>query len=175
MRCGTRENRENMSTNLTPEALLDRLRELGIDTVTHRHPPLRTVEESKALRGDLPGTHCKNLYLRDHKKRNFLVVTLEDKPIDLKGLPDKIGSGRLSFGTADRLREFLGVEPGSVTPFALANDPDGLVAVTLDAEMLEHAPLNYHPLVNTMTTAISPDDLVRFVRATGREPRIVRL
>jgi len=159
----------------TPEDLFRRLEELGIETTTHHHPPLFTVEESRQLRGDLPGGHHKNLYLRDKKKRNYLVVLPEEKQIDLKALPAVIGSDRLSFGSADRLREFLGVEPGAVTPFALINDAAGAVTVILDEEMLACDPLHYHPLDNAMTTAIAPDDLLRFIRATGHEPRILRL
>ncbi|MEQ9641634.1 MAG: prolyl-tRNA synthetase associated domain-containing protein [Alphaproteobacteria bacterium] len=159
----------------TPEDLFRRLDELGIATTTVEHPPLFTVEDSKALRGQLPGGHCKSLYLRDKKKRNYLVVALEDQAVDLGTLPDRIGAGRLSFGSADRLMEFLGVIPGSVTPFALINDPEQRVNVVLHKAMLEHDPLNYHPLVNTMTTAIRPDDLLKFIRAGGHEPTIVDL
>ena len=159
----------------TPDALFVRLRELGIETSTVEHPPLHTVEESKQLRGVLPGGHCKNLLLRDKKKRNWLVVTLEDKPVDMKSLPDKIGAGRLSFASAERLMEFLGVNPGSVTPFALINDPEQQVTVVLDEEMLDHDLLNYHPLENTRTTAIARDDLLRFIAACGHQPLRVRL
>jgi Ala-tRNA(Pro) deacylase len=151
------------------------LNKLGIKVAVHEHPPLRTVQQSKELRGDLPGGHCKNLFLRDHKKRNFLVVTLEDRPIDLAALAGKIGSGRLSFATSDRLMEFLGVEPGAVTPFALINDATQAVNVALDAGMLKLSPLNYHPLVNTMTAAIAPADLLKFIRACGHQPAIVDL
>lgn len=159
----------------TPEDLFRRLEALGIETITHEHPPLFTVEESKALRGSMPGGHHKNLFLRDKKKQTWLVVMPEDKDIDLKTLPDRIGSARLSFGSADRLMEFLGVTPGSVTPFALINDTDQAVNVVLDAQMLEVSPLNYHPLVNTMTTAIAPDDLLTFIADCGHKPSIVAL
>lgn len=159
----------------TPEDLFARLDDLGIATTTHAHPPLHTVEESRRLRGTLPGGHCKNLYLRDKKKRNWLLVTLEDRDVDLKAVSTLLGAGRLSFGSADRLMEFLGVTPGSVTPFALINDPGQRVTVVLDAAMLTRDPLNYHPLVNTATTAIAPGDLLAFIRAGGHEPRIVVL
>ena len=160
---------------LRREDLYARLAELEIETTTVEHPPLHTVEESQSLRGELPGGHCKNLYLRDKKKRNWLVVTLEDKAVDLKSLPDKIGAGRLSFGSADRLMEFLGVKPGSVTPFAIINDPQGQVQIVLDEEMLEYEVLNYHPLENTATTTIRRDDLLRFINACGHRPLKVRL
>lgn len=155
-----------------PDDLYRRLDALGIKTTTHQHPPLRTVAESKALRGALPGGHCKNLFLRDRKKRNWLVVTLEDRPIDLKRLAGVLTAAPLSFASEDRLMQFLGVSPGAVTPFALMNDAEHSVTVVLDHEMLAHDPLNYHPLVNTATTAIAPADLLAFIDACGHTPRI---
>jgi Ala-tRNA(Pro) deacylase len=104
------------------------------------------------------------------------VVALEDADIDLKGLHRQLGAnGRFSFGSADLLREVLGVEPGAVTPFGAINDTGGRVTVVLEATMMEHETLNYHPLVNTMTTSIKRDDLVKFLESTGHTPRIERL
>jgi Ala-tRNA(Pro) deacylase len=137
---------------------------------------LFTVEQSQALRGQIPGGHTKNLFLRDRKYELYLVVAEEDAAIDLKGLHRLLGaSGRFSFGSADLMREVWGVEPGSVTPFGAINDAEARVSVVLDAAMMEHETLNYHPLVNTMTTSIGRDDLVRFLEATGHPPRIERL
>ena len=117
------------------------------------------------MRGQIPGGHTKNLFLRDKKYALYLVVALEDAEIELKGLHRQLGaSGRFSFGSADLLREVLGVEPGAVTPFGAINDTQGRVTVVLDAAMMEHDTLNYHPLVNTMTTSIARDDLVKFLR-----------
>jgi Ala-tRNA(Pro) deacylase len=147
--------------------LMTRLAGLGIETTTMRHAAMHTVEESRQIRGDLPGGHCKSLFLKDKKSQIWLVVALEDRKIDLKELPKRIGSGRLSFGKPELLLEVLGVHPGSVTPFALINDPDHQVNVVLDADMLQHEPLNYHPLHNEATTAISAADLKRFIEATG--------
>jgi Ala-tRNA(Pro) deacylase len=156
----------------TPEDLFATLDRLGIRHSTVSHPPLFTVEQSVALRGRIPGGHNKNLFLKDKDGRLFLLVLLEDAKVDLKRLPALIDSGRLSFGSADLLRETLGVEPGSVTPFALINDRQGRVTPVLDEAMLAHELLNYHPLVNTMTTAIRADDLLKFVAATGHAPLI---
>jgi Ala-tRNA(Pro) deacylase len=154
-------------------AFLDRL---GIVHATVTHAPLFTVEQSQALRGTIPGGHTKNLFLKDKKDALFLVVAEEDAGIDLKSLHRLLGaSGRFSFGSADLLRQFLGVAPGAVTPFAAINDTDRRVTVVLDAGMMRHAMLNYHPLVNTMTTSIGRDDLVRFLQATGHRPRILGL
>ena len=105
----------------TPDQLLARLAELGLTTRTVTHPPVFTVEEAKALRGELPGAHIKNLFLRDKKGKMWLVVAEEDRPIDLKALGELLG-GRLSFGSADRLMTYLGVIPGAVTPFGVIND-----------------------------------------------------
>ena len=158
----------------TPDDLFAFLDRLGI--VVHHtvsHPPLFTVEQSRALRGELPGGHTKNLFLKDKRDALYLVVALEDAEIDLKTLHRRLGAGRFSFGSADLLRAVWGVEPGSVTPFGAMNDTAGRVAVVLDEAMLRHDTLNYHPLVNTKTTAISRDGLVRFLEATGHYPRIV--
>ena len=160
----------------TPEQLFEALDAVGILHSTVNHPPLFTVEQSQSLRGQIPGGHTKNLFLRDKKYAIYLVVALEDADIDLKGLHRRLGAnGRFSFGSADLLREVLGVEPGAVTPFGVINDTDGRVTVVLDATMMEHETLNYHPLVNTMTTSIKRDDLMKFLESNGHIPRIERL
>lgn len=159
----------------TSEALFARLNELGIHTTTHRHPPLFTVEDSKRLRGALPGGHCKSLFLKDKKDQLYLLVAFEDRAIDLKTLHKKIESGRLSFGRPELLWEVLGVKPGAVTPFALINDSAHRVAVWLDRGMLGCALLNYHPLDNTQTTAIRSGDLLTFIAACGHKPRLIDL
>lgn len=159
----------------TADALLARLQAMGVTYVEHRHPPLFTVEDSKQLRGELLGGHCKNLFLKDRKGQYWLVVALEDRPIDLKTLDKKIGAARLSFGSADRLWEVLGVRPGAVTPFSLINDTARQVKLVLDKGMLAHDPLNYHPLVNDRTIAVSPEGLLAFLRQTGHDPMILDL
>ncbi|ANK82684.1 MAG: DNA-binding protein [Rhizobiales bacterium NRL2] len=156
----------------TRESLMARLDELGIETRTVDHPPVFTVEEAKDLRGDLLGGHTKNLFLKDKKGALWLVVCLEDRRVDLKALRKRLGAAQLSFGKPDLLREKLGIEPGSVTPFSVINDHRGEVTLVLDQEMLDIDPLNFHPLRNDATTQIAPDDLVAFARATGHEPLI---
>ena len=157
----------------TPEDLFAYLDRLGIKHSTVSHPPLFTVEQSQALRGQIPGGHTKNLFLKDKKDAVFLVVAQEDAKIELKGLHRVLGaSGRFSFGSADLLRELWGVEPGAVTPFGAINDTGGRVTVVLDAQMMRHDVLNCHPLVNTRTTSIARNDLIKFLEATGHAPRI---
>jgi Ala-tRNA(Pro) deacylase len=160
---------------LTPEDLFRRLDALGIAYRTYSHPPVFTVGEAAALRGSLPGGHCKSLFLKDKKGGFWLAVMLEDRQVDLKRLAQRLAAPRFSFGGADDLYARLGVRPGSVTPFALANDVEHCVTPVLDAAMLEHDPLNYHPLVNDRTTALAPADLLRFIAACGHRPLIVPL
>ena len=157
----------------TPDDLFAFLDRLGIAHRTVTHPPLFTVEESQALRGQIPGGHTKNLFLKDKKDTLYLVVALENAMVELKSLHRRLGaSGRFSFGSAELLRATLGVDPGAVTPFAALNDTERCVAVILDAGMMMHATLNYHPLRNTMTTSIGRDDLIKFLDATGHPPLI---
>ncbi len=157
----------------TRQDLLARLNELGIASNTVEHEAVFTVAESSKLERELPGGHTKNLFLKDKKDRLFLVVTLGHAHIDLKTLPKTLGSDRLSFGRPELLMEVLGVPAGSVTPFALINDQARRVTVILDADMMRHERLNYHPLENTATTNIAREDIVRFIRACGHEPRIL--
>ena len=157
----------------THEQLFAYLDSLGIAHKTVTHPPLFTVEQSRALRGQIPGGHTKNLFLRDKKGAAFLVVALEDAAIELKSLHRRLGaSGRFSFGSAELMGELLGVEPGSVTPFAVMSDTACRVTVVLDTAMMAHEVLNFHPLRNTATTTIARGDLVTFLEATGHKPRI---
>jgi Ala-tRNA(Pro) deacylase len=151
------------------------LDQLGVAYTRHDHPPLFTVDDSKALRGSLPGGHCKNLFLRDKKGAMWLLVCLEDRAVDLKALGAHLGGARLSFGSPDRLMRILGVSPGAVSPFTLINDAEVSVQVLLDQEMLRHDPLNYHPLRNDMTIAVSPDGLRRFIESCGHVPTVLDL
>ena len=159
----------------SPQQLFARLEQLGIVQRTVEHPAVFTVEEAKALRGDLPGHHVKNLFLRNKKEEMWLVVALEDRAIDLKRLGEKLGAGRLSFGSPERLARYLGVEPGSVTPFAVINDTDHKVTLVLDEGLKAGGPVNAHPLTNTMTSALSLADLLRFFEATGHRPTWIDL
>ncbi len=159
----------------TQDDLFARFDALGIETVTHDHPPLFTVEESRELRGALPGGHCKSLFLKAKNGSLWLVVALEDRSVDLKSLAKMLGVGTLSFGKPELLWEMLGVVPGSVTPFGLINDRQQQVQVVLDARMIALDLLNYHPLRNDRTTAIATSDLLRFIADCGHEPAILDL
>ncbi|WP_416897565.1 MAG: prolyl-tRNA synthetase associated domain-containing protein [Minwuia sp.] len=156
----------------TRDELMAFLDGLDVETETVEHPPVFTVEEAQAHRGDLDGGHTKNLFLKDKKGGLWLVVCLEDRRVDLKALRKRLGAPQFSFGKPDLLIEVLGIEPGSVTPFSLINDTEGRVTAVFDKGMLELSPLNFHPLKNDATTQITPQDLLKFARATGHEPVI---
>lgn len=163
-----------------PEAieapLMARLAALEIDVTTHRHPPLHTVAESQAQRGQLPGGHIKNLFVRDKKRRYWLVTVPEDAEIDLKALRHILGAtGNLSFGAAEALIEKLGVRPGAVTPFAVMNDRDGDVTFALERSLLNETLVNAHPLHNEATIAVAPADLMRFVGDCDHPPLLFGL
>ena len=151
-------------------ALLDRL---GVAHSTLEHPAVFHVGEGDEIKASLPGGHTKNLFLKDAKGRLWLVSALQHSKIDLKALPAVIGSAKLSFGSAELMLETLGVTPGSVTAFALMNDAEQRVTFVLDRALLANEPLNFHPLVNTATTAISQGDFRRFLAALGVAPLIV--
>ncbi len=157
----------------TPQDLPAFLERLGIATSTIEHPAVFTVEEARRIRVDMPGAHSKSLFLRNKKRRMWLVVTLEDRTINLKELGKRLGAGSFSFASPERLMNVLGVIPGAVTPFAAINDHDHVVQMVLDSEMLEREPLNFHPLDNTKTTSISSDGLLQFLEATGHTPELL--
>jgi Ala-tRNA(Pro) deacylase len=146
---------------------------LGIVHRTLEHPPVFKVGEGDEIKAALPGGHTKNLFLKDAKGQLWLVSALQDARIDLKALPNAIGSARLSFGSAELMEETLGVKPGSVTAFGLINDADRRVRFVLDARLAASDPVNFHPLTNTATTAISQADFRRFLAALGVAPLIV--
>ena len=157
----------------TKSELMTFLDNLGLATVTFEHEPVFTVEEAQKVHGNISGGHCKNLFCKDEKGVLWLIVALEDAHIDLKAAKDKIGSKRLTFGKPELLLEVLGLEPGSVSPFGLINDKQAKTNVILDAAMMKHQILNFHPLKNDATTTIASTDLVTFIKACGHSPRIV--
>ena len=155
--------------------LFARFAELGIETQTVDHEPVFTVAESEKLERNLAGGHTKNLFLKDAKGKLFLVTAESHSQVNLKSLHKILGCARLSFGNPELLLVVLGVTPGSVTALALINDRDREVTFVLDEKLMAFDTINCHPLENTATTNIARDDLLRFIRACGHEPRIVGL
>lgn len=154
----------------TPEALFAYLDSIGVAHATTQHRPVFTVEEGADIKAQLPGGHSKNLFLKDKKGALFLLCALGETRVDLNALSKTLGAGRFSFGSAEQLMDNLGVTPGSVTLFALINDPERRVTLLLDEALFAHDPVNFHPLRNDATTAISPSGMLAFARALGREP-----
>jgi Ala-tRNA(Pro) deacylase len=143
---------------------------------TFEHPPVHTVEESQRLRGDIPGVHTKNLFLRDGKKNYFLFVTDENSTVSIKTLARKVGAkGGLSFGSPEALMELLGIEPGSVSVLAAINDEARKVKIALDKQLLKASVINCHPLTNRRTTSLTKEALDDFLASTGHEPLYVSL
>lgn len=152
----------------SPDDLFAYLDHLGISHATTAHEPLHTVEESRALKASMPGGHTKNLFMTNKDGDIVLIAAHADSQLKLNQLHKRIGTRRLSFASPDLMQEILGVRPGSVTAFALINDTDRRVRFLVDAALLAYDPVNFHPLVNTMTTSISRDGFRAFVESTGR-------
>jgi Ala-tRNA(Pro) deacylase len=159
----------------TRKELFGRLDELGIKTQTVEHEAVFTVAESERLERSLPGGHTKNLFLKDAKGRLFLVIAESHTAVDLKTLHKTLGCARLSFGKADLLMDVLGIPAGSVTALSLINDRENRVSVVIDSRLMRHDGVNCHPLENTATTNIGRDDLFKFIRACGHDPRVAVL
>ena len=154
----------------TAQALLALLDDLSIAHTTVSHDPVFTVDEARAVRGDLIGSHSKNLFLRNKAGRMWLVTCEESRRLDLKSLAQRLGAKRFSFASAERLMHYLGVSPGAVTPFAVMNDHTNAVTMVVDSALLRDETVNFHPLVNSMTTSLSGPDLSRFLSAVSHEP-----
>ncbi|MDE1151553.1 MAG: prolyl-tRNA synthetase associated domain-containing protein [Micavibrio sp.] len=157
----------------TPAPVAGIFDKLGISVVTYAHAPVFTVEEGRDFKHLMPGGHTKNLFLKDHKGKLFLVTALWDTQIDLKKLPARLSAGRFSFGNAALLEQTLGVTPGSVTPLAVMNDSERQVTPVLDARMMDEQIVNCHPLINDKTTAMGPKDLLKFMESFGYTPIVV--
>ena len=145
----------------------------GIDQTTHDHPAVFTVDEGHDIKAAMPGAHTKNLFLKDKKGQLWLISARQDTVIDLKAAPRTIGSDRVSFGNEALMFETLGVRPGSVTALGLINDVDRRVTFVIDKRLWDADIVNFHPLTNTATTALSQAAFRAVLRELGREPLVV--
>lgn len=156
--------------------LIEFLDSLAIKTTTRDHEAVFSVGEAAYLKNEIPGGHTKNLFLKDRKNRYFLLTLGDYGIVDLKTLHHKIGaSGRLSFGSAEKLDDYLGLYPGAVSVFGAINDVDHHVTFILDQALMENDCINAHPMTNEATTTIARNDLLTFLRATGHEPQIIEV
>ena len=159
----------------SPESLFEILEALNIAYELYHHEPIFTVEEGEHLKANIPGEHCRNLFLRDKKKAMYLVCAANETAVDLKKLQTLLDSARLSFGSPDRLWQYLGIRPGSVCPFCALNDPDHQVQIILDQYMMEADLVCFHPLDNAMSITLKPADLLTFFAHTGHSPKTIDL
>ena len=155
--------------------LLEYLNKNNILFSEHKHKPLFTVEQSKKLRGLIKGAHTKNLFLKDKKKKFFLLSCLEDKKIDLKKLKVIFETNSLSFASNLQLQDILGLEPGSVSPFGLINDSYKITRFYLDKDILEKKNVNFHPLINSSTINLAVCDFTDFIKKINVELHLVDL
>ena len=157
----------------SPEDLFAYLDRLGLDHETRWHEATFTVDEGRDLKETMPGGHTKNLFMKDKDGVIVLIAAHAESELKLNQLHKLIGTRRLSFASGELMEELLGVKPGSVTAFSLINDTEKKVQFIVDAALMAFETLNFHPLVNTGTTAISRSDFKRFVDATGHDLTIV--
>ena len=163
---------------MTPQeqAVVARLGELGVSFTRHEHPPAATVEEAERYWADIDATHCKNLFLRNQKgTRHYLVIMVASKKADLRAVAEQIGDGKLSFASPERLMTYLGLTPGSVSPFGLIHDRDRRVRVVLDRDLKGASRVSFHPNINTVTLTIAFGDFVRFLDACGHMVQYVTI
>ncbi len=166
---------ETMDLPTTPEQLLERFDNLSIPYELHHHDAVFTVKESLSLDLTIDGTSCRNMFVRDKKGKMFLISLANETKVDLRKLQDVLGCGRLSFGSPNRLWQYLGVMPGSVCPFSIINDHEKFVTLILDKWMMGQNRVNFHPLLNVMTVGMSPDSLMKFIKYIDHPNQVVDL
>lgn len=166
---------ENIDLPTTQKDLLKILEKQEVAYKLYEHEPIFTVEQGEPLKKSIPGVHCRNLFLRDKKKRMFLITAANETKIDLKKLSSVLDCGRLSFGSAERLWDNLGIKQGSVNPFCIMNDKQGQVRIILDKYMMEQEIMNVHPMDNAFTVGLSPLDLTRFIESTDHKAEVFDL
>lgn len=166
-------NKNNLPTS--PQQLLQVFDDINLSYDLHHHDAVFSVKDAERVERNIKAAHCRNLFLRDKKKKMFLVTAQNETPIDLKKLEKRLSCARLSFGSAERLFEYLGVRPGSVCPFSVINDKNQQVSLILEKDMMDQPLVSYHPLLNEMTVVLTPDDLIRFLEHIGHAYDIIDL
>jgi Ala-tRNA(Pro) deacylase len=149
---------------------------LGIQVEYHEHPPLATIEEAIVHWKDYNSGRCKNIFFRNHKgNRHYLVILEHLRQLDIHDLEKRLRQGKLTFASDQRLKKYLGLEPGSVSPFGLINDHENHVHIFIDEKLNEYERLAFHPNVNTASLVISKYDFLRFLNYTGNTWEFLKL
>jgi len=157
------------------QKLFDLFETLGIEFKNFEHQPAYTFDEMYEFTNKIPGAHNKNLLLHSPLRGLVMIVMLGHDKLDLKACYETLEIAKSSFAKPEIMEEVLGITPGSVTPFALVNDKDHKIEVFLDEDMMSRDLLNYHPLRNDMTTTIKSKDLIKFLKHTGHQYKVVKL
>ena len=141
---------------------------LGIAFEYHPHPPAPTIEIARQYWKDIDATHCKNLFFRNHKgNRHYLVIIEHSQELAVRDLEQRLKQGKLSFASGERMQKYLGLTPGSVSPFGLINDTGRHVHLFLDQHLRESARISFHPCINTASIVVSFGDFEKFLTFTG--------
>jgi Ala-tRNA(Pro) deacylase len=156
--------------------LYNLFKKLSISFEYHEHPPVATIEEAKLHWHDLIAGRCKNIFFRNHKgDRHYLVVLEHLRQLNIRDLEQRLRQGKLSFASDQRLKKYLGLEPGSVSPFGLINDADHHVHLFIDEKLNESERLSFHPNINTASLVINKTDFTRFLDYLGNSYEFIRL
>jgi Ala-tRNA(Pro) deacylase len=149
---------------------------LAIQFEYHEHPPLTTIEDAKIHWKDYNSGRCKNIFFRNHKgDRHYLVILEHLRKLDIRDLEKRLKQGKLTFASDKRLKKYLGVDPGSVSPFGLINDREKHVHLFIDEKLDESDSLAFHPNINTASLIVSKADFLKFLKYTGNTYEFIRL
>ena len=157
---------------ITEENIYSELTKKKINFAKHTHEPLYTVSDSKNKRGEIEGLHTKNLFFKNKKNNFFLFSCDEKKLVDIKKISKSLSLGTLSFAKPEYLMEYLGVKPGSVSPFGLLNDEDNKVSFYLDSDLNKGDKINFHPLINTSTITLNTQEFIKFMIEKNKKVNI---
>ena len=156
--------------------LYEILEQLDIPFEYHEHPPLATIEDAKIHWKNYNSGRCKNIFFRNHKgNRHYLVILEHLRKLDIHDLEKRLHQGKLSFASDQRLKKYLGLDPGSVSPFGLINDKEKHVYLFIDEKLNESERLAFHPNVNTASIVVSKSDFLKFLEYTGNSYEFIKL
>jgi Ala-tRNA(Pro) deacylase len=156
--------------------LYELLNQLNTSFDYYEHPPVPTVEEAALYWKDIDATHCKNLFFRNHKgNRHYLVILEYSHSLAIRDLEQRLGQGKLTFASPERMMRYLGVTPGSVSPMGLISDKEHHVHLFLDEQIKTSKTISFHPCINTASIVIRYSDFIKFIEHLGNSYEYVKL